>query len=104
MLRGLTLEPLAIGRQDSGDSSTESSPNLLTESGKFRVGAFEIGRDGVTDEVGFGATTSAMGVMGFGADERRSLFGAPAAAHRGSVSRRCRSATAGRLRGPLTRT
>ena len=49
-LRGLALEPLAVGREFSGGSSSnESSPNLLTESGRFRIGGFEIGRDGVTE-------------------------------------------------------
>jgi len=48
-LRGLSLAPLAISRMDSGNSSSEASPSPLTESGKFRIGAFEIGRDGVTE-------------------------------------------------------
>ena len=48
-LRGLSLAPLAISRVDSGNESSEASPSPLTESGKFRIGAFEIGRDGVTE-------------------------------------------------------
>lgn len=50
-LRRGVLEPLAVGRMDSS-SSTEpspSTPTLLTESGKFVIGAFEIGRDGVKE-------------------------------------------------------
>ena len=43
---------LNISRLDSstgGDSSNGSSPSILAESGKFKIGGFEIGRDGVTE-------------------------------------------------------
>ena len=61
MFRGaVSLAPLAVGRQDSS-SSTETSPDLLSDSGKFRVGAFEIGRDGVT-EIRSEGTAAARGL------------------------------------------
>ena len=47
--RAVAIEPLAVSRADSS-SSTDNSPSVLSDSGgKFRIGAFEIGRHGVTE-------------------------------------------------------
>ena len=49
--RASHIQPLAISRVADSGSSTEPSPsNPLSDSGsKFRIGGFEIGRDGVTE-------------------------------------------------------
>jgi hypothetical protein len=49
MKRATDLQQLVVGRSLTAESSssTESSPNLLSDSGNLRLGGFEIGREGV---------------------------------------------------------
>ena len=75
----LTLDPLAVSH---GDSSTEVSPsNLSDSSGKFRIGGFEIGRDGVTD-----LTAAASSPLGAAAPVVRAPTHAAAAASEREIS------------------
>ena len=61
--RSKPLAPLAVSHVDSdGGSSTGSSPTLLTDSGKFMIGAFAIGKEGVVEQPAPPLRASAGGI------------------------------------------